>query len=463
MWGIALALFLVVGLIGPWPVDHQTYTNEPYAKTTFTGIANAKFSAQDGPLSAGVGVAEITPPPGVPLAGYSAREPKANTSARDTLFAKALTLSNGHDTITVVSGDFLLPLPELTTAILTRTGLSREQVYFAATHTHSGPGGYAHGLVAHFALGNFDQAEFDRLVNSFSAAITTSRASLQPASLNYRRIALPRAVTDTLIRNQLAPTESGHNSIHVLQVRVPDQTAALATLVTFSAHPTFFGKVNHQASGDYPALLQQRLEKRWGGTVMFAAGAVGGMLPVGESDIPSGTLEAQAQQLQDMTQRLEKAITDTDSSELGKAQTTVVQQWQSDRAVLASAVVPINLPSPTLRVSDNLRLSPLLVTQLFHDNETFIHGLRIGPIVLVGMPSDYAGELAVELERRGDARGHMTWVTNFNGDYIGYSMPQRRYSDPHYATRSANFYGPWTGEYLAEAAERLASKLQSPE
>jgi len=462
MWGIALAFFLVVGLIGPWPVDHQTYTHSPYAKTTFAGIADAKFSAQDGPLSAGVGVAEITPPPGAPLAGYSARVPKANTIARDTLFAKALTLSNGHDVVTVVSGDFLLPLPELTAAILTRTGLSREQVYFAATHTHSGPGGYAHGLVAHFALGNYDQAEFDRLVNGFSAAITTSRTSLQPAILDYRRIALPRTVTDTLIRNQLAPTESGHNSIHVLQVRIPAQTAALATLVTFSAHPTFFGKVNHQASGDYPTLLQQLLEKRWGGTVIFAAGAVGGMLPVGEGDIPSGNLEAEAQQMQDMTQRLEKAITDTDGNEPGNPQTTVVQHWQSDRAVLASAVVPINLPSPTFRVSDNLRLSPLLVTQLFHDNLTFIHGLRIGPIVLVGMPSDYAGELAAELERQGDERGHMTWVTNFNGDYIGYSMPQRRYSDPHYATRSANFYGPWTGEYLAEAAERLTSKLQSP-
>ena len=128
--------------------------------------------------------------------------------------------------------------------------------------------------------------------------------------------------------------------------------------------------------------------------------------------------------------------------------------------VLAAARVEVNLPPQQYRISENWRFSTVAASWL-HDRRSYIHVLRINNMVLLGMPADYSGELAVELEEFAEGSGLFPLITSFNGDYIGYLLPQRRYNTPHFETRWENLFGPWCGEYFNEISRRVITRLSA--
>jgi len=444
---LIILLLLVCSLcivgIGPWPVDDTPYTDTSYAHDTLAPLQTRQYPQQALPLFGGFASADITPAPGSPMGGYSARDPKENQGALSPVYAKAITISNGTQQVTLLGAELLLPMPELVDEVSRLSHIPREQLFFTATHTHSGPGGYAHGLVEQQTLGEFNASYFRQLTQSLADIARQSRSQQQPISLRYQRLDMDAATADSFVYNQLH--QDGHNersSLHWLQMR-DAQNQPLANLITFNAHATFLGKLNHQISGDYPGLLQSLLEKQLNSPVLFASGGVGGALPIGHGKIPDGEVTTQLAQMQDMSDRLVQWF----------AQQKQQAQWQADQAVLDVALIPVELPSQQFRIGDQWRLSPLLVGAVFHDRNSYIHALRIGPLFLFGQPADYANELTQRLEQWGQERGVYTWVTGFNGDYIGYLMPADRYDQDHYTVRKVNFFGRWAGDYLNEVCK----------
>ncbi len=454
-WLLSFAVFisLLVLFIGPWPLAESDFQDAPYAKKTFARIQQARLDAPVAPLLAGAAQADITPPPGVPLGGYSARSPKANTGAMAPVHVGALSLGNRQRTVTLVSAEILLPLPRLVDAVVKRTGLARENLYFTASHTHSGPGGYADSFIARFTLGELDPAYFEHLVSRISQAIVQSRQALQPARLRYYRLRPSPELARGLIYNQLEHGPRAHSTVHVLQALSRDGTQPLATVLSFSAHPTFLGRVNRQVSGDYPALLMQQLQARLHSPVLFAAGAVGGMLPMGLGQIPASELERELAQMQDMVHRLADFV----AGRLADTAPTL----DLERAAIAALLLPVELPPPSYRLGQSWQLSPWLIDLVFHSRRSYVHALRVGRIVWLGYPADYAGELAMELERWGETRNIYPWVNSFNGDYIGYLSPSWRYSTAHYTVRDVSFYGRWAGDYFNAIGKRLMQKMAS--
>ena len=63
-------------------------------------------------------------------------------------------------------------------------------------------------------------------------------------------------------------------------------------------------------------------------------------------------------------------------------------------------------------------------------------------------------------ERKSKGSGYSVG-TSFNGDYVGYLLPQRRYSTPHFETRGENLFGPWCGEYFNEISRRVVARLSA--
>ena len=474
---MAIRIFFVLAplfilLIGPWPVDETPYQQTSYAKQTFTYIDQVPRIQPSSGLKAGSASVEIITPLGSPLAGYSAREPKANTGAIDKIYAKAITLSDENSTITLLSAEILLPLPELVNAIVKKTGLNRNEIYFSVTHTHSGPGGYAHGIIESTSMGQFSRQQFNNLVDSLSSAIVKSRLNLNPVSMKYTRLTLPPELADHYIRNQLATSGNTHNSIHVLELNLKNpinspvnsapntknNNSPLATLITFSAHPTFLGRINREISGDYPAIVMRQLEATLGGNVMFSVGAVGGMVPVGNSSKRLNSLEKQKTKLKFMGESMANYIANHLSSDNKQSIENI--SWQTESATIQSEIVPIALPFPNHSITDNLRLSPFLVNMLLHGNHSFIHTLKIGKLFFLSYPADYSGELAMSLEKWSSDKDIYPWATSFNGEYIGYLSPSKHYNSNHYTTRDMNFYGKWTGDYFLETSKKIISKLK---
>lgn len=95
-------------------------------------------------LHAGVGRAEITPPPGLGLAG-SGTEGKESAGYRTRLYARAILLQDPvGEKLALVVADLphisLLLHREVARRIQPRTGIGADRLILSATHTHAGPG-----------------------------------------------------------------------------------------------------------------------------------------------------------------------------------------------------------------------------------------------------------------------------------------------------------------------------------
>jgi len=472
-WLILAGVAAFVGLVGPWPTYSTHYDDTDYAKATFARIGTLPLEASRGEAMAGMAVADITPPVGEPMAGFSARDPMESEAILDRVYVKALSLSNSHRTVTIVGGDILLVSPALREEVLRRVGLSRQDVYFTASHTHSGPGGYQPGWVWEAVLGSYDEKILSRLADAMADVITRSRTDMTPARVGVGLVVRTRF----LARNRLDSTPA-HQTLAMLVVRRADGPGFLGTMVCFPAHPLCLGKENRSISGDYPGVVQRSVEQPTRAPCLFAVGATGSMVPA--SDLPRGQermneygtcvaalargvcgepplddFRAVLDSKKDMRALgLAGRLPDREPGVIARAQFPDPER----KLALAAGVLEVDLPPQQYRISEHLRLSPVAASWL-HDRKSYIHVLRINDAVLLGMPADYSGELAAELEEYAEGSGLFPLVTSFNGDYVGYLLPRRRYGTPHFETRDENLFGPWCGEYFNEISRRVVARL----
>ncbi|NMC19906.1 MAG: hypothetical protein GYA33_05735 [Thermogutta sp.] len=92
-------------------------------------------------LQVGAATAVITPPNGIPMAGYYS--PRGSEGVLDDLFAKALVIDDGEKAVALVACD-LISIPQTVTdearrLIAAEVAIPPEAVLVSATHTHTGP------------------------------------------------------------------------------------------------------------------------------------------------------------------------------------------------------------------------------------------------------------------------------------------------------------------------------------
>ena len=108
-------------------------------------VTAAPAQAASPTLEAGVGKADITPKLGYYLGGWT-RADRVALGQHTRLFARSLVLKRGSEKVAIVSIDlFMVPggmVKQLGDALAAR-GLSEQNILITASHTHSGPGGYA--------------------------------------------------------------------------------------------------------------------------------------------------------------------------------------------------------------------------------------------------------------------------------------------------------------------------------
>jgi hypothetical protein len=108
-------------------------------------LAAGPASAQAGPLRAGVGKADVTPRTGYVLGGWT-RGDRHGQGVHTRLFSRALVLERDGRKVALVQLDlFMTPggmVKQIGEALAAR-GFSEQNILISATHTHSGPGGYA--------------------------------------------------------------------------------------------------------------------------------------------------------------------------------------------------------------------------------------------------------------------------------------------------------------------------------
>ncbi len=425
--------------LGPWPVDDTGYVASDYQAATLARLAGAPAVPEPGPIRLGTAEVDLSPSVARPLAGFIGQVRTPFVGVDTPCFARALTIRSASTTVTILTADLLLINARLARAVEERSGSRPGEIYFTASHTHGGPGGWGSHPLEMLVAGAYDPAAFDELAGRLAESVRRSRAD--PVAVEVGFVEVQSRGRQT---NRIDPTLPTHDALSAMVFRPVDGGPPLAILAVFGAHATVSHPVPPRLGGDYPASLARELRRRAGaGVVAFAAGAVGDASPARPR---AATQQASAEALGvALAADLAAALP---SARFGRD------------VVLANLRLDVDLPALRLPFfAAGLRFSPM-ATWWIADRRAHLHGLRVGPVVLVGFPGDYAGHLADRLARPPGGEGPRAVVTSFNGDFKGYLVSGSTFRDRAcYETRWMSFFGPWTGDYLTDLAGRMVVQM----
>lgn len=423
-----------------------------------------------GTLTAGTACVEITPPPGLDIAGGLSAVP--SQGMRDPLFCKALVLDDGTLRAALVALDVIaIERPEVLRArelITARTGIPAEHVMISCTHTHQGP------TTIHYAACTWPTEYVEALPRHIAETVSAAVSTLEPvewgyvvaqeATLgHYRRVSL----VDGRVRNtwqlpdgvQVAgPLGSIDPDVPVLALQ--GTTGLQGLIVNYSCHATCRG--DGRWSANYPGYLATGLEERLGltaGRVLYTSGAAANTNPS-----PSYA----------------------DAADFGGRLAAVVASavrnvaWRTGGR-LAVRERPISLPPRRVdhfpfqqiqEVWDNRgsQLGFALALKYYADEyaklvargpvpvETVLQVLALDDVAFVAIP----GELFVELGREIKHRSPFaeTVIVTLANDWIGYIPHRAAFDEGGYETifASQSRLAPEAGDLVVDAAVQLLNE-----
>jgi neutral ceramidase len=238
-------------------------------------------------ILAGVGRSDITPAPGTPQGIWGAQTHERGVAADMPLFATALALSDARETALIMDVDVIGFSPEWAQRILdataSLTGVQKQNIRIAASHTHSGPKTVRLEVVREGLDMGVEYLE--SLPLRIAGAAWQAVHSLQPAriaagsgscAINVnRRVTLPNG------RVVVGRNWQGASDQTVRVVRFDDLgEKPVATVVHYACHPTIMAWDNQWFTPDYPGMTRQVVEREMGGLCLFLQGASGSVGPV---------------------------------------------------------------------------------------------------------------------------------------------------------------------------------------
>ena len=229
---------------------------------------------------------EITPRVGVDLTGFGPFLNRQSVGVRDRLWARAMAVSDGRDTVIIVSCDLvgieLATTRRVRARVTESTGVCGDSVLVHCTHTHSGP-----ATVTLYGWGRMDPPYMEVLPGRIADACIQAVARLAEADLHYAAvpcegIGLNReydrdspALADVLDDAwRPAKPELTDTTCHVFRVERNGQIMGFAT--SFGCHPVVCCADTHWIHGDWCGLATSLLEREYPGSVgLFLQGAQG--------------------------------------------------------------------------------------------------------------------------------------------------------------------------------------------
>ncbi|MCC7491537.1 MAG: hypothetical protein IT204_04280 [Fimbriimonadaceae bacterium] len=384
-------------------------------------------------LQAGAAAVEVTPDPGCWLAGFG-RNRRAGSVA-DPLWARALALRCGRQTVALVSVDCLGLLRVDADQVASRVGLRPGHLLVCATHTHSGPDtlglwgpdGATSGVAAEVMA---------TLLDGAAAAVKLALGALQPALLTLARISQPpRTAVNVRDPESLDPDVA---ALHVATVG----GRGVATLINWGCHPEVLTNRSTVISSDFAHALRLRVEETFGGPAIFVNGALGAMVT------PAAASESLGE-----AARIGQAVADEAVAALLAAEEIV------DHADLAVATREVTLPlvSPQLRAA----VAQGLLRGGFDSSEehlTRVSAWGLGPATFLAIPGEPQPAL-VRRWKRMMGRRHR-FVISLAGDEIGYLLRRDDFELERYAYERTMSLGPDTAPRLNAAVQSALAAVE---
>ena len=219
-------------------------------------------------VQTGAATVDITPPVGLAMGGYGARQGVA-AGIHDPLLVRTLVFADGHTQIVWAVCDLVAAWPDIVDAarrhIERDFGIPPAHVLVAATHTHSGPAGLSDRV---------DAAYVDVTARKIAGSVAVARDRLRPVSLKIGSADVP-----TIGQNRRHPDGPTDPEAMVL-LAAPPGGGVVATLVNHATHATVLESDNLLYSADFPGAAARAVERAVGGTAVYLQGACGDVNPV---------------------------------------------------------------------------------------------------------------------------------------------------------------------------------------
>jgi hypothetical protein len=432
---------------------------------------------------AGRAAVKITPPAGIPMAGYYST--RLAEGVHDDLYAKALVFEQDGRRAAMVACD-LVNLPRDVAiasrkAITDSTGISDENIIVSATHSHTGPLLGGRGLDAvrgkpmdiartYKAALPLKIAEAVRLAAAALVPVQVSAAVGREESVAfYRRF---------LMKDGTVRTNPGRRNPEIVQpMGQIDPDLALvwiesaggkpvAAYVNYAMHLDTVGGL--QFSADYPHTLAKTLGKVFGPDLLtiFTIGAAGN---INHIDVKSGA----PQKGHAEARRIGTVL----AGEAIKV-TTHLAKVDAFRLAVAGAVVELPLPEFTKEEVTHARAvaakfgqpdspgtQPLAAAFRILDVAdrngqpvaAEVRGVALGrDLAFVALPGEIFVELGQAIKKASPFR--TTIIVELAGPSIGYVPTRKAFTEGSYEVLSARF-APGGGEMIADAAIRLLADL----
>lgn len=419
-------------------VDHSPLKEQEYYKESKEILKQISLSSSDtSRVKAGWAKANITPDFSAVIVGFGKNG--AFSGVMDSLYVRSIVFEQSNKKYLYLSYDLMIMHPYLVHKIeekLKNEGLIFDGIYYTATHTHNGLGGYGDKPSGLIALGGIDDKVIDLILSKTVESVTESILNKSPVSYNY-------GVKNTkiIVKNRL-DRDNGQvdDKMRVLQLK--NEKGERLSLVTFAAHATCLPRTMDSLSADYPGELVRLLEKsKRVDFAVFSAGGVGSHAPT------QGGLSGD-----DMRKYAERVS--------WRAFELIVNDEFEPLTNISFAKTEIPLRSPHLKVVKNIRLRPWLFEAVMGEGVGKLQFLKLDNVVFVGTPCDFSGELSLEIESEIKNKKLSPVVTSFNGEYIGYITPDKYYYWDTHEVRDVNWFGPYNGQYFKESILDVLNNIE---
>jgi hypothetical protein len=431
--------------------------------------------AEAGNLKAGFARVDITCPVGIPLIGSYG---KPSENILDPLYARAMVLDDGLNTIAIVSADLLYtPLEEITEVVRRivkdKIGIPAQNILVCATHTHSGPEVFTRSKIPR--QNRMDESRIDReylhtlnekIADSVISAyqnmrrvrIGVGKGQLPEIIFNRRTInAAGKAVMTFSITPEVATSRtirtdsSGYTRVEFVLgpgnlkfgpvdpdlyvIRVEDMDGNIAgSILNFGCHPVcIYPDAPTTISADYPGDASGLVELTEGGICLFTLAPAGNIVPL---------------------QRGEKAHRQIGTAIAGEAIRQLQFVRTTDEVTLKALREIINLPvkKTTSEEIDNQGDIVDIIT-------TEIQVLQIGDIYILAMPGEILVEIGLEIKKLTQLENLV--IISLGNDTVGYVCHEQAYKEGGYEPDSGTCLAKGSGEIMIKEAMELISRIKA--
>jgi neutral ceramidase len=410
---------------------------------------------------AGASRKEITPPAGTSLGGFIARL-GVSTGSAEPMHVRAVVMSLGNRALAVVTADVLgfaaKHVHSVRDFASDRLGLRKEDVLLSATHTHAGP-----SIILVRGCELVSEQYHDFFIRSMQAALDEAFHAQSPARLEIGSCPFTLGInrrqdTASGVVLGVAPEKPRPERLRVARIETSTQQIVL---LTHACHPYVLGADVLLASGDFPSMACNALERDSRTVAMFLNGCGGDIAPLSAfqgverafaegrrlAEVATSTFDGLDEILvdhlsgQNVTVRLPHAPLPTERDLDAIAA-------EAERVISAKERRQPEVLQKIRRAMDDWRQLAVRIARRELPLEPLyceVQVLHLGSLALVGIAGEPFFALGEQVRR--EATDPNTWLLGYTNTYCGYLPTVDEYPLGGYEVNDAwKYVGTWKVE-----------------